>query len=73
VFDSWQGYRRDFSLFHFVQTGYAIYPASYPVSTRALSLVVKWPGNAADHSPLSTAKVKNVWSYTSTLPYIFSP
>jgi len=25
----------------------------------------------ADHTPPFTAKVKNLWSYTSTLPYIF--
>jgi hypothetical protein len=25
----------------------------------------------ADHFPLSSAEVKNVWSYTSTAPYIF--
>jgi hypothetical protein len=25
----------------------------------------------ADHQPLSSAKVKNVWSYTSTLQYMF--
>jgi hypothetical protein len=25
-------------------------------------------GHEADHSPPSTAKVKNIWSYTSTHP-----
>jgi len=30
-------------------------------------LGVKWPGHKADHSPPSSDKVKNVWSYTSTL------
>jgi hypothetical protein len=34
----------------------------------ALSLGVKRPGREADHSPPSSAEVKNVWSYTSTLP-----
>jgi hypothetical protein len=34
----------------------------------ALSLGVKWPGREADHSPPSSAEVKNAWSYTSTLP-----
>jgi hypothetical protein len=33
-------------------------PSSYPVGTRDLSLVVKWPGHEADHSPTSSAKVK---------------
>jgi hypothetical protein len=27
------------------------------------------PGPEADHSPPSSAEVKKVWSYTSTLPY----
>jgi hypothetical protein len=34
----------------------------------ALSLGIKWPGRAADHSPPSSAEVKNAWSYTSTPP-----
>jgi hypothetical protein len=34
----------------------------------ALSLGVMQPGCEADHSPLSSAEVKNVWSYTSTPP-----
>jgi hypothetical protein len=33
-----------------------------------LSLEVKQLGHEADHSPPSSAKVKNVWSYTSTPP-----
>jgi hypothetical protein len=31
-------------------------------------VVVKWSGCMVDHSPPSTAKVKNEWSYTSVLP-----
>jgi hypothetical protein len=31
-------------------------------------LGVKWPGGEADHSSLSSGKVKNVWNYTSTPP-----
>jgi hypothetical protein len=34
-----------------------------------LSLRVKWPGREADRSPPSCAKIKNEWSYTSTLQY----
>jgi hypothetical protein len=34
----------------------------------ALSLEVKLPGREADHSPPSSAQVKNAWSYTSTPP-----
>jgi hypothetical protein len=37
----------------------------------ALSLGVKRPGSEADHSPPSSAEVKNVWSYTSTPPGCF--
>jgi len=33
-----------------------------------LSLGVKWLGHEADHPSSSSAKVKNVWSYTSTPP-----
>jgi hypothetical protein len=32
----------------------------------AFSLKVQWVGHEADHSPPSSAKVKNVWSYFST-------
>jgi hypothetical protein len=32
----------------------------------ALSLGVKRPGREADHSPPTSAEVKNAWSYTST-------
>jgi hypothetical protein len=42
------------------------HPASYPIGTGALSLRVKRPGREADHSPPSSAEVKNAWSYTST-------
>jgi hypothetical protein len=34
----------------------------------ALSLGVKWPGRVANHSPPSSAEVKNAWSYTLTPP-----
>jgi hypothetical protein len=34
----------------------------------ALSLGKKRPGREADHSPPSSAEVKNAWSYTSTPP-----
>jgi hypothetical protein len=45
-------------------------PTQPPIQwvSRALSLGVKWPGREADHSPPSSAEVKNVWSYTSTPP-----
>jgi hypothetical protein len=34
----------------------------------AVSAAVKGPEREASHSPPSSAEVKNVWSYTSTLP-----
>jgi len=34
----------------------------------ALSLGVKLPWRVADHSPPSSAEVKNFWSYASTPP-----
>jgi hypothetical protein len=34
----------------------------------SLSMGVKRPRREADHSPPSSAEVKNAWSYTSTLP-----
>jgi hypothetical protein len=37
----------------------------------ALSLGVKRPGREADHSPPSSAEVKNALRYTSTPPYVF--
>jgi hypothetical protein len=35
------------------------------------SSVVKQPGHEANYSPPSSAEVKNMWSYISTLPYVF--
>jgi hypothetical protein len=37
----------------------------------ALSLGVKRLGREADHSPPSSAEVKNAWNYTSTPQYVF--
>jgi hypothetical protein len=37
----------------------------------ALSLAVKRPERESDHSPPSSAEVKNAWSYTSTHPVAF--
>jgi hypothetical protein len=48
----------NFSLHHRVQNGSGAHPASYPMGTRALSLGVKRPECEADHSPPSSAEVK---------------
>jgi hypothetical protein len=58
----------NFSLHHHVQNGSGVHPASYPIGTRGFFPGVKRPGREADHSPPSSAKVKNAWSYTSTPP-----
>jgi hypothetical protein len=51
----------------------ALGPSQPPVQwvQGALSLGVKWLRHEADHSPPSSAEVKNAWSYTSTPQYAF--
>jgi hypothetical protein len=61
----------NFSLCNRVQNGYGAHPTSYPMGTWDLSLGVKRPGREADHSPPSSADVKNAWSYTSPPQYAF--
>jgi hypothetical protein len=51
---------------HCVQTGSGAHTASCP--TGALSLRVKRTGHETNHLTTSSAEVKNVWSYTTTLP-----
>jgi hypothetical protein len=52
-------------------------PAVEPIQRRiqwvpgALSPGIKQQGHEADHSPPSSAEVKNEWSYTPTPPYVF--
>jgi hypothetical protein len=48
----------NFSLHHRVQNGPGAHPASYPMVTGVLSLGVKRPGREADHSPPTSAEVK---------------
>jgi hypothetical protein len=42
-----------------------------PAQPGDLSLALKRPGRETDHSPTSSTEVKNMWSYTSTLQYVF--
>jgi hypothetical protein len=51
----------------------ALGPTQLPIQwiPAALSLGVKWPKGEADHSPPSSAEVKNTWSYTFTPQYVF--
>jgi hypothetical protein len=58
-----------YSLSHRVQTGSGAQPAFYPVGTGGGFRGVNQPGREADHSPPSSAEVKNAWSYSSTQPY----
>jgi hypothetical protein len=48
----------NFSLHHRAQNDSRAHPASYPMGTRTISLGVKRPGREADHSPPSSAEVK---------------
>jgi hypothetical protein len=48
----------NFSLRHRAQTGSGTHPTSYPMGTGGLSLWVKRPGREDDHSPPSSADVK---------------
>jgi hypothetical protein len=48
----------NFSLHHRVQIGSGAHPASYPMVPQVLSLEVKLPGREADHSPPSSAEIK---------------
>jgi hypothetical protein len=69
-FDSWWG----LGIFLFTtMSRMALGPTQFPIPwvPGALSLRVMWLGHEADHSPPSSAKVKNVWSYTSTPQYVF--
>jgi hypothetical protein len=50
----------------------ALGPTQTPIELvpEALTLGVKQPGREADHSPKSSAEVKNGWSYISTLIHL---
>jgi hypothetical protein len=48
----------NFSLHHRVQTVSGAHPASYPMGNGAPSLWIKRQGREADHSPPSSAEVK---------------
>jgi hypothetical protein len=51
----------------------ALKPTQPPIQwvLEALSLGLKRQGHETDHSPPSSAEVKNAWSYTSTPQYVF--
>jgi hypothetical protein len=60
----------NFSLHHRVQTGSGIRTHSYPMGTRGLSLGIKRSGREADHSPPSSAEVKEGVELYPTLPIL---
>jgi hypothetical protein len=60
-----------FFVTHSVQTGSGAHPASYSVSTVGSFLGVKRPGREADHSPPSSAEIKNGGA-TTPLPNMCS-
>jgi len=51
----------------------ALGPTQPPIQWKqgALSLGIKRPRCEADHSPPSSAELKNEWSYTSIPQYVF--
>jgi hypothetical protein len=55
-----------FSLLHCVWTGSGAHLAYYKMGTE-----VTRPEREPDHSPPTSAEVKNAWSYTATPPYVF--
>jgi hypothetical protein len=62
----------NFLLHHHVQTYSGTHPGSYQMGRGELySLRVKRPGREANHSPPSSADVKNAWIFTSTCLYVF--
>jgi hypothetical protein len=62
-------FRRGVGIFLFTAaSGTALGPTQPPIQwvSGVLSLGVKGPGRESDHSPLSSAEVKNAWRYTPT-------
>jgi hypothetical protein len=56
---------QDFSPLHVIHTRSGAHPASYPMGSGGSFPEVKRPGREADHSPPTSAEVKNMWIYTS--------
>jgi hypothetical protein len=61
----------NFSLHTCIQNGSGANHLLIQWVTGTISLGVKRQGREADHSPQSSAEVKNVWSYTSAPQYTF--
>jgi hypothetical protein len=61
----------DFSFRHRVLTGSGAQTAYYAMDTRGSIPGGKTTGHEADHSPPSSAEVKNAWNCNSTSQYAF--
>jgi len=59
-----------FSLYHRIQTGCEVHPASYQMANGDPGL--KWSELEAEHSLPPSAEVKNAWGYTSTPQYFIA-
>jgi hypothetical protein len=70
---TWIFYLLYFSSFHFsISSRPALGSTQPPIKwVPGLFPGVKWQGREADHSPPTSAEVKKMWIYTSTLLYIF--
>jgi hypothetical protein len=62
----------NFFLRHRVQKVSGAHPASFPRGIRGSYPGNKAAGREADHSPQSSAEVKNAWSCISTPQYIYT-
>jgi hypothetical protein len=65
------GGEKDLFVFATVSTPAQAYPSSYSVGSGCSFPRRKQPGHEADHSSSCIAKVKNVWLYTFTPPFVF--
>jgi len=68
--DPWQGGRRDIVLFATLSKP-AVGPTQPPLQLVPGGSGVKRPRSESDHTPTSSAKTNDEWSYTSTPQYVF--
>jgi hypothetical protein len=62
---------KNFLFINVVKTGFGAHPASYPVGIAGSFPGVKRPVREAGHSNPTSPKVKKIWVYSSTPPYVF--
>jgi hypothetical protein len=66
-----RGKGREFSINCYIHTPLGSTQPPIWCGSRGSFLVVKRLEHDADYFPTLSADLKNVWSYTSTLPYVF--